>query len=195
MRKILLIVCATIFALNVNAQTVSSVLDNGEYQNGTTIYAKANAGIGDMLKAFGDNFGGEFMDAFNQYLKNKDAYNNSMYYIDYAPQNGYAKIDMAVQYSNYIESCYWKRTNGHKLLAIYVYESGEGDYENACLLFYDYNPATNAMEPDLNLYEKFVPIVEKGYSIKLPKTGKNIIYGFYNKPQKTATWTGMNFNF
>ena len=82
--------------------------------------------------------------------------------------------------------------------------SESGKSENV-FMFYDYDPKTNIMTPDLNVYK----VVEKvapdkafdDYDLELPQKGKDIVVYLYTDngedgydiTEKTLKWTGDTF--
>ena len=119
--------------------------------------------------------------------------------------NGYIRTLLLTEVVRTTIMCYWNRKNGHSLVGVFMvngYESGKS--ENA-FMFYDYDPKTNIMTPDLNVYK----VVEKvaldkafdDYDLELPQKGKDIVVYFYTDngeddydvTEKTLKWTGDTF--
>ena len=119
--------------------------------------------------------------------------------------NGYIRTLLLTEVVRTTIMCYWKRKNGHSLVGVFMvngYESGKS--ENV-FMFYDYDPKTNIMTPDLNVYK----VVEKvaldkafdDYDLELPQKGKDIVVNFftengedgYDVTEKTLKWTGDTF--
>ena len=75
--------------------------------------------------------------------------------------------------------CYWKRANGHSLVGVLLQmgHEGEGVDDDSVLLFYDYNPSTRTMTPDMKVYQTVKDILAKHTgtpTLNLPKEGKDI---------------------
>ena len=95
----------------------------------------------------------------------------------------------------YMSACFWKRSNGHRLLAVRLGKPTDPFIDFVC--FYDYDPAKKTLTPD--------PEILKGYRwgdrepytqifCKLPKVGKNVIveeWGNDGPVKHIFTWDGM----
>ena len=120
--------------------------------------------------------------------------------------NGYIRSMLLTEVVRETQMCYWNRKNGHSLVGVFMvkgFESG-GKSENV-FMFYDYDPKTNIMTPDLNVYK----VVEKvaldkafdEYLLELPREGKDIVVDLYTDngedgndvTEKTLKWTGDTF--
>ena len=110
-------------------------------------------------------------------------------------KNGYAEIDDGGTDGAYMSTCYWNRSNGHKLFAVRLGKPTDPFIDFVC--FYDYDPAKKALTPE--------PEILKGYRwgdrepytqifCKLPKVGKNVVvedWGNNGPVKHTFTWDGM----
>lgn len=158
-------------------------------------WAKTPLKVGnDYPKAMIHNFAKAFCSQYQKYapnvaitlyLKNRAAYNEqtSDYYMDDAARNGYIKCDMKGQFDYETEMCYWKRANGHSLVGVLLQmgHEGEGTVNDYAMLFYDYNPSTRMMTPDMTIYQTVRDILAKHTgtpSLKLPKEGKDIVVNY-----------------
>ena len=84
--------------------------------------------------------------------------------------NGYICVDNGGTDGEYMESCVWRRTNGHRLFAIVLGDPTDPEIELVC--FYDYNPATETLTPEQSPADTFQPKSEF-YSYALPRIGKD----------------------
>jgi hypothetical protein len=119
--------------------------------------------------------------AMTLYLKNPANYDRQKdeYYMEDAPRNGYIKCNMPGQFDYLTELCYWKRANGHSLVGVLmqVGHEGEGTITDYAMLFYDYNPSTRIMTPDMTMYQTVKRILYNqpgSANLSLPKEGKDI---------------------
>ena len=144
----------------------------------------------DFPKAMIRNFAKAFCSQYRKYAPNvavtlylKNPGHNKVeednYYMLDDPRNGYIKCDMLGQYDYLTEMCYWKRANGHSLVGVLLQmgHEGEGVYDDSALLFYDYNPSTRTMTPDMTVYQTVKDILAKHTgtpTFRLPKEGKDI---------------------
>lgn len=101
----------------------------------------------------------------------------SLFNFENKSANGYLSCMAMIQYDWLTTCCYWKRSNGHKLVAFWLLETYEGDKKPACLLaFYDYDPATDTMTPETGLTKKVEEKMSSfdAYTVHLPDEGKDI---------------------
>ena len=118
-------------------------------------------------------------EAMVDYLKmpGEYTYEEKYYLIEDDPSHGYIKCDMGGQFDYMTEMCYWRRPNGHQLVGVLMQVGHEGEQCDAVLLFYDFDPKTQMMSPDLAIYEFVIAIVGKHKGdafFYLPKEGKDI---------------------
>ena len=148
--------------------------------------------------------------AMVDYLKKPGDYTweEKHYIVDDAPRNGYIKCDMGGQCDYLAEVCYWRRPNGHALVAMLMQigSEGEGVDTKNVLLFYDYNPKTRMLTPDLKI-KQFVDNFLKKHTnagtpcFSLPKENKDISIGYVKwDPEEDflyenylLQWTGNAF--
>lgn len=144
------------------------------------------ARIRDFAQALCYRFAGfEPNKILTDYIKDPNAFRSetSHYRIDDAESNGFMQCDMLTQFTTQTQICYWKRTNGHRLVALWMDDEHEGNSRHALLAFYDYDPNTKTLTPDMKVTEevrtciaKTKPDFDKGdsYSVNLPKKDKDI---------------------
>lgn len=153
--------------------------------------ANQKARIHDFAKAFCSQYTGYSPNTgMVDYLKKPGKYTweEKHYYVDDAPSNGYIKCDRGGQFDYMTEICYWRRPNGHSLVGVLMQMGfeGEGTVNKYALLFYDYDPNTRTMTPDMKVYNTVKSIVKthRGTpNFRLPQEGKDIeVY--------SAEWVG-----
>lgn len=119
--------------------------------------------------------------------------------------NGYIRSMLLAEVVRETQMCYWNRKNGHSLVGIFMVNGFESGKSENVFMFYDYDPKTNIMTPDLNVYK----VVEKvaldnafdDYLLELPQKGKDIVVYLYldngedgnDDTTKTLKWTGDTF--
>ena len=110
-------------------------------------------------------------------------------------KNGYVSVSDGGTDGEYMSSCYWNRSNGHKLLAVLVGKPTDPCIEVLCT--YDYDPQKKTLTPE--------PDILKGYRwgdkgpyqqifCHLPKKGKNVLVDDWSDDgpvQHTFIWDGM----
>ncbi len=121
--------------------------------------------------------------------------------VDYKPNNGYFVIQSYGDGDSF-EMCYWNRNNGHKLVGIHWGQ--EIDCDAFFTVFYDYDPNTSTLVPEVNLTQK----LEQNYGhrssyednpfinvlVHFPVTGKDLTVLLYSSNQSiTLHWDGMTF--
>lgn len=97
--------------------------------------------------------------------------------------------------SESMQACVWRRSNGHRLLAIaFVQQSSQA---KAFTAFFDLDPATGTLTPEKSLSRLFVPNKPAGIvSITLPQHGKDMVVTEYYINAMLAirhifAWDGM----
>ena len=144
--------------------------------------------------------------ALQEYLAQPKDYNeeNTDFHINDDTSNGYLSSTLMTEYDFRTDCCYWKRKNGHQLVAFWLCEQHEGmDVPENLVLFYDYDPKTFKMTPEPQLTE----LVEKNtasfptYEVRLPDEGKDIEIMTYTDADEESydvssfkmIWNGQNF--
>ena len=139
-----------------------------------------NARIRSFAKAFCEMYQ-EYRpnEAMTDYLKKPGHYSleEKHYLTEDDPRHGYIKCDMAWQFDYMTEMCYWRRPNGHQLVGVLMQVGHEGEKCDAVLLFYDFDPQTQLMSPDMDMYQSVMDIVG-GHNgelfFRLPQEDKDI---------------------
>ena len=90
-------------------------------------------------------------------------------FADYQPRKGYLAIG-SMGDGDFITYCFWKRNNGHLLLA--VQWTKEVDCGGHVLVFYDYSPNMQLLTPDTQLTRRF----ERKYGRRRPDTEPHGLY-------------------
>ena len=171
------------------------------------------AGVAKDGKVGIEQFAQKFCYEYNNYQPNKELcdyfrdptkYNNEDFDINCQSKKGYISCRGMFQCSFDTECCYWKRKNGHSLVAFWLYEGHESGAEYQLLAFYDYDPATDIMTPEPALSKRLLDVVDKydSYSVILPEEGTDIeIIGYTDNEEEDnciatdyqAHWDGNDF--
>ena len=128
-----------------------------------------------------------------------------LYRVESDITNGYIRSMLLTEVVRETQMCYWNRKNGHSLVGVFMVNGSENGKSENVFMFYDYDPKTNIMTPDLNVYK----VVEKvaldkafdDYLLELPQKGKDIEVNLYTDngedgydvTGKTLKWTGDTF--
>ena len=171
------------------------------------------AGVAKDGKVGIEQFAQKFCYEYNNYQPNKELcdylrdpakYNNEDFDINCQSKKGYISCRGMFQCSFDTECCYWKRKNGHSLVAFWLYEGHESGAEYQLLAFYDYDPDTDTMTPEPALSKRLLDVVDKydSYSVILPEEGTDIeIIGYTDNEEEDnciatdyqAHWDGNDF--
>ena len=114
-------------------------------------------------------------------------------------KNGYAEIMDGGTDGAYMSACFWKRTNGHKLLAVRLGKPTDPFIDFVC--FYDYDPAKKTLTPEPETLKGYRWVDREPYTqlfCRLPRVGKNVVVEDWGKDgpvEHTFTWDGMKFVF
>ena len=113
------------------------------------------------------------------------------------PKNGYACYSSMTDVDQ-MSCCVWRRSNGHRIFAVSLYEQHVMPQHLLC--WYDYDPQTQTMKPErspLDDYKKPFSIMEIGWT--LPEKGTDFIINeyspFYPTIRRIYTWDGMKPQF
>lgn len=157
-------------------------------------------------------FATAFCKSYPDYEPNNRLYNyvkngkkDELYGIDDQAKNGYLSCKIRAENPYETTCCYWKRSNGHSLVAFWLELQRENDdIDQHLLAFYDYDPATNTMTPEPAITKMVDDAMAKydTYSVLLPSQGKDVeVYGYkidYENDMAETTeyrlqWNGNNF--
>jgi hypothetical protein len=92
-------------------------------------------------------------------------------------RNGYVDLESETDMSQ-MEACVWRKDNGHRILALSLYE--QHDPVQNLLCWYDYDPTTQTMKPERSPLDDFKPAIPKaqlGWS--LPRKGTDFTVSEY----------------
>ncbi|MBO4658237.1 MAG: hypothetical protein J5637_01300 [Prevotella sp.] len=184
------------FCLTATAQKNVS-LDRIETQWQTKnikVNGGARPGIIPLVTAFQQTWptysGGELL----KFSKSKVHYDNTDKVVDL--KNGfvrYSEDSPDAESDEGMESCVWRRQNGHSLLAVTFYRMTPS--EKVVLCFYDYDPKTQTLVPENSLAHLFTPSFPGyRYRVYLPQNGKNLVISEYFGAitiEHTYAWNGM----
>ena len=168
----------------------------------------AKANIQDFAQAFCSQYDRfEPNEKILKYFANPKAYNEEaeIYRVESDITNGYIRSMLLAEVVRETQMCYWNRKNGHSLVGVFMSNGSENSKSENVFMFYDYDPKTNIMTPDMDVYK----VVEKvaldkafdEYLLELPQKGKDIVVYLYidngedgnDVTEKTLKWTGDTF--
>lgn len=194
---------------DVDAPEGLSVIVNSWKKTPITVSPKgAKVNIQDFAQAFCDQYASyEPNQKMLKYLANPKTYNKEaeVYGVISDIPNGYISSSLWTEIDRFTKMCYWNRKNGHSLVGVFMINGSENADPETAFMFYDYDPKTNIMTPDLDVYQ----VVEKvalnkdfeDYALEFPQKGKDIIVKLYSDngedgydiTEMTLKWTGDTF--
>ena len=111
------------------------------------------------------------------------------------PVNGYAEYASLTDVDQ-MSCCVWRRTNGHRIFAVSLYE--QHDSVQNLLCWYDYDPQTQTLRPERSPVDKYKkPFKNMDFSWRLPRRGTDfVITEYYYFPDEANVtqvygWDGM----
>ncbi len=110
----------------------------------------------------------------------------------YEPQNGWVDVAAQPMGTEFMHVCYWKRTNGHRLLAIYLGKPIDPSIHFVC--FYDYSPQKHTLTPEPHIIDGYQTTEDTKFFYDLPREGRNLIiseFGPRGHVRHTFKWDGM----
>ena len=215
-RLLLLAIVAVVLGYTAKAQDAEEFREN--WQKTITVSASQTTTIEKLFTAWGKQFPGQYVDAFNQFKKtgkaNKiEVYENIFrdFKVDLAPKNGFLEIstadtmicDVNANFSigdtvirvNILTAVYWNLQNGNKLFAVSIEDDGE-IFPECALAFYEYDVNKGTLTPRPEIVKKVMDIINDSDEIFiiLPKEGKDLgFYDFQSEGMKTIKWNGNGF--
>ena len=121
-----------------------------------------------------------------------ERYGEGLPTVFYEPQNGWVDVAAQPMGTEFIHVCYWKRTNGHRLFAIYLGKPIDPSIHFVC--FYDYSPQKHTLTPEPHIIDGFRTTEDTKFYYELPREGKDLIiteYGPRGQVRHTFKWDGM----
>lgn len=125
-----------------------------------------------------------------------------MYRVESDITNGYIRSMLLTEVVRETQMCYWNRKNGHSLVGVFMENGSESGKSETVFMFYDYDPKTKIMTPDMDVYKVVEKVaIDKAfdyYGLELPQKGKDIVVNLYTDigedvTEKTLKWTGDTF--
>ena len=125
----------------------------------------------------------------------RDTYNDGHIVVHNKPKYGFVSTDWygQVERHEFMRACYWKRSNGHRLLGIYF--GGTDKYPNTHFVcFYDYDTNKHTLTPEPQIIDGFRTTEDREFYYNLPEEGKELQITEFG-PQghfiHTFKWDGM----
>ena len=211
MKKILLSLTMLMLTITVSAQSFNSNSDVNSQWRTKTIHVKGGGKtpdvvtllkafhkemptwvVGEVMKQYANPAKGTKRTGSTLLLENDEDGADFELLID--PKNGYVGYSSATDVDQ-MAACVWRRSNGHRIFAIDLYE--QHDPVQNLLCWYDYDPQTETMKAELSPIDKYKkPYRETEFSWALPRKGTDfVIREYHNYLIPTVTriykWDGM----
>ena len=214
MKKALLIAILAVFATCfANAQQAEEV--KGTWQKTITVPDSQASTIEKLFTAWGKEFPGIYVDAFNKFKATGKAdkiaiYDDIMDFdVEFAPKNGYLEINgshiftitqdgITEEFSrnHILAATYWSLPNGNKLFGVSINDDGEV-FAECALVFYEYDVAKGTLTPRPKIVQKVMDFIndDEDTFVILPKEGRDLQYidNLSGGKPKTIKWTGNGF--
>ena len=195
MKKILTLVLLLV-AMQAKAQKALTNENVDSRWASVTLKQVKSGSLPDMLEAFHRQWPmsevADVLGVIRQGLTEKVLDDNTGYGVSYSPKNGYVETYDDGADNSLMQACYWRRSDGHRLLAITIGQPV--DMEEADIFFYDYDDAQHTLTPVTGLL-KGLPLRKSGQRFyNLPNEGKNMSvndYGVDGVFEHLFTWDDM----
>lgn len=125
----------------------------------------------------------------------RDTYNDGHIVVHNKPKYGFVSVSWygQVERHEFMNACYWKRSNGHRLLGIYF--GGTDKYPNTHFVcFYDYDTNKHTLTPEPQIIDGFRTTEDREFYYNLPEEGKELQiteFGPQGHFVHTFKWDGM----
>ena len=187
---------------------LSAIVSNWQSAPITVSPKGAKANIEDFALAFCSKYDSyEPNKKMLKYFANPKAYNEDaeIYRVESDITNGYIRSFLLTEIVRATEMCYWNRKNGHSLVGVFMENGSENSDSETAFMFYDYDPKTNVMTADKDVYKVVADVaLDKdfpSYALELPKKGKDIVVNLYSDngeegydiTEKLLKWNGDSF--
>lgn len=171
-----------------------------------------------LFTAWGQEFPGKYVEAFNKFKKTGKANRVEVYEdnymdfkVDFSSKNGFLEISTAdtmiatvnanfsigdtIIRQHILTAVVWNLQNGNKLFAVSINDDGE-IFPECALAFYEYDTTKGALFPSPKITKRVLDIIndDEDTFVILPKEGKDLkFYDFRTQGMKTIKWNGNGF--
>lgn len=186
-----------LIAVSARSQTFLSVEEILERWPDVVIPNAGDGSLPAMLRAFDKTWPtkltSDARSVIDKGLSEKVLDKETGYTVCYDAKNGYAEVYDDGADNGYMQTCYWRRSNGHRLFAITLGYPVDSEQELMC--FYDYDPQTRTMTPEPDILSglpRKTADIKRHYS--LPQQGKDMYVNDFKGLDARClhfTWDGM----
>ena len=195
---IALITCTTAAGQNMFSGSTDLKVIANEWED-RTLSGVANGSLVTMLDCFNNKWPTWMLNAAVKTMKKgvvgRDTYNNEQIVVHNKPNNGFVQVDWwgNAERHEFMRACYWKRSNGNRLLAIYF--GGTDNEPNIHFVcFYNYDTKRHTLTPEPQIIDGFRTTGDTKYYYDLPEEGKELKiseFGPRGHFIHTFKWDGM----
>lgn len=121
-----------------------------------------------------------------------ERYGEGLPTVFYDSKNGWVDVAASPMGTEFMKVCYWRRSNGHRLLGIYFGKPVDPTIHFVC--FYDYNPQNKTLTPEPHIIDGYHSTADTKFYYELPQQGKDFIileYGPKGDFRHLFKWDGM----
>lgn len=186
--------CATAAGQDVYSGSTSLVDINSEWES-VTLSGAGDGSLTAMLECFNKKWPTWMVTSALKTMKKGlrlERYGEGLPTVFYQPQNGWVDVAASPMGSEFMHVCYWKRSNGHRLLAIYLGKPVDPSLHFVC--FYDYSPQKHTLTPEPQIIDGYRTTEDTKYYYDLPREGKDLMiseFGPRGHVRHTFKWDGM----
>ena len=181
-------------AQDVYSGSTSLDVINNEWEN-ETLGDVADGTLITMLDAFNKRWPTWMLTSAIKTMKKGirlERYGERLPTVFYDAKNGWVDVASTLMGAEFMKSCFWKRSNGHRLLGIYFGKPVEPSLHFVC--FYDYDPQAHKLTPETHIIDGYRTTDDTKFYYDLPQQGKDMIItevGPRGHIIHTFTWDGM----
>ena len=167
--------CASAAGQDVYSGSTSLVDINSEWES-VTLSGAGDGSLTAMLECFNKKWPTWMVTSALKTMRKGlrlERYGEGLPTVFYQPQNGWVDVAASPMGSEFMHVCYWKRSNGHRLLAIYLGKPVDPSLHFVC--FYDYSPQKHTLTPEPQIIDGYRTTEDTKYYYDLPREGKDLM--------------------
>lgn len=190
--------CTAVMGQNIFSESTNLAVIADEWEN-VTLSNVPDGSLVTMLDCFNKKWPTWMLKSAVKTMKKgvvgRDTYNNDQILVRNSPKNGFVSVDWwgGIERCEFMRACYWKRSNGHRLLGIYF---GKSDSELFIhfVCFYDYDLKKHTLTPEPQIIDGFRTTEDRKFYYDLPEEGKELVISEFGERGHfihTFKWDGM----
>ena len=180
-----LITCTTVVGQNMFSGSTDLEVIANEWEK-VTLSNVPDGSLATMLDCFNKKWPTWMLKSAVKTMKKgvvgRDTYNNEQIVVHNKPKNGFVEVNWwgDAERHEFMRACYWKRSNGHRLLGIYL--GGTDNYPNIHFVcFYDYDTKKHTLTPEPQIIDGFRTTKDRKFYYDLPEEGKELRISEYGE--------------